>query len=647
MEKITNGNTLSQSPDFVKENINTLKTLFPTIVKEGKIDIEELRALLGQDAETDEEYYRFTWAGKSLARREANKPSTATLRPNKADSKDWDTTQNIFIEGDNLEALKLLQKSYAKQIKMIYIDPPYNTGNDFVYKDNYADNLNNYLALTGQLNEDGKKNSTNTETDGRFHSNWLNMIYPRLKLAFNLLTDDGVILISNDYHESHNIRKVADEIFGESNFLGELVWNLKSGAQAGHFTRSNEFITVYCRNKEKLAFFGDNTGGTINHGALKKISKANPASEIEFPAGIEIEGGADVTFTGELGGSEKQYIISEEMRFVNGKLVQPTIIKAGWGMKDQIESWINGEETVDSKGQKLLRLYFNPQGILWYEKERGTYHPKTVLPEQEVGTTKNGTKEIAELFGAKVFDFPKPTSLIKYLIEVVTASDKNCYVLDFFAGSGSTADAIMQLNAQDGGERKFICVQLPELTNESSEAYKSGFKSIAEITKERLRRSGEKVKSITNNDLFSDKGKFLDVGFKVFKLDSSNIQAWDGNPEKLDQSLFNANNNIKPNRTEEDVLYEILLKYGLDLSQNIERKEILGKPVFNIGSGVLFICLADGITKGIAEEIGKWKKELEPTTCKVIFKDTGFTDVEKTNSIQVLKGYGIEEVSSI
>lgn len=669
MKKITKGHPLTQSPDFIKNNIETLKTLFPTIVKEGKIDFEELRALLDENLETEDEYYRFTWAGKSMARREATKPSTATLRPCKEESKNWDTTQNIFIEGDNLEVLKLLQKSYANKIKMIYIDPPYNTGKDFVYKDNYSDNLGNYLELTGQVDAAGRKISTNTESDGRYHSNWLNMMYPRLILARNLLTENGLIFISIDDKELANLKNVCDEVFGENNYLNILIWNLKSGTQAGHFTRSNESILVYSRNKSLLPFFGDNAGGTIRHGALKKISRVNPASEIEFPSGMEIEDNPDGCFSGVIGGSEKQFIISEEMRFINGKLEKPTLIKAGWAMKDQIESWLSGEETYDSKGQKVIRFFFNSQGILWYEKERGTFHPKTVLPEQEVGTTKNGTNELNGLFGKKIFDFPKPTSLLKYLVEFVTASDKECIILDFFAGTCTTAHAVMQLNTEDGGKRKFICIQLPEPIDKTSEAYRAGFKNIAEIGKERIRKSGEiiltekmkefnQLRTEIDEEMFQEEALIqmselqqiidsMDIGFKVFKLDSSNIVAWDGDPDKLEQTLFNAASNIKENRTEDDILYEILLKYGLELVQPIEQKVISDKTVFNIGGGALFICLADDITTNVADGIGNWKEELKPATCKVIFKDTGFTDVEKTNSMQILKRYGIEEVNTI
>jgi adenine-specific DNA-methyltransferase len=640
MEKIDKGHPMSQSTDFVAQNIETLKTLFPTIVKEGKIDIKELQALLGDEIETEEEYYRFTWAGKSMARREANKPSTATLRPDKASSKDWDTTQNIFIEGDNLEVLKLLQKSYANKIKMIYIDPPYNTGKDFVYKDNYNDNLGNYLAITGQVDEDGKRVSTNSESDGRYHSNWLNMMYPRLKLARNLLTEDGIIFISIDDSEMSNLKNVCNDLFGEENFLIQLIW--KSGRTASaHFTNEHEYILCFAKNKLTLPLFKFIGEDNISDRAIKRVSDKNPTSIIKFPAGIDFES-EDKIFPNELGDTERIKVVKGIFESKDGKLANDVEIEAAWTMKDMIEGWIEGDEVIDQKGQIVNRFYFKSNGVLQYEKKKGTIHPKSIISDF---STKNGTSILKTLLGKPFFEFPKPPGLISYLASINTNSGD--IILDFFAGSGTTAQAIMQLNSEDGESKKFICVQLPEQTDEKSEAFKAGFKTISEITKERIRRAGEKIKSELKNDLFSKEGKILDVGFRAFKLDSSNIRAWDGNPDALEENLFNSGSNIKENRTEEDVLYEILLKYGLDLTMPIEQKEIAGKKVFNIGMGALFICLGDNITTAVAEGIGKWKEEQQPATSKVIYKDTGFTDVEKTNSMQILKRFGIVEVNTI
>ncbi len=642
MEKITKEHHLSQSKNIISENLEQLKTIFPQIFKEGKIDKEELLSILGDEIESNEEYYRFTWAGKSIARREANKPSTATLRPDREGSKDWDTTQNIFIEGDNLEVLKLLQKSYANRIKMIYIDPPYNTGKDFVYKDNYNDNLGNYLAITGQVDEEGRRISTNSESDGRYHSNWLNMMYPRLKLARNLMKEDGIIFISIDDNELINLTKICNEIFGEENFISHLVWQKKTGsADANHIAVITESILLYSKNisnvvlnrnyeahdndrfkfkdeyfDERGPYYLDNLDrGTLGYHESLDYDVEAPDGTSIFPNGR--------TFKFNDGWRWKWGKDKLQWGLQNGyvDVLKSNSKDIGWGVYYKI--YLN----VDNEGNKIQRS--SPfknliQGIL------NTH-------------ASNEAKDILKSTG--LFSNPKPVGLIKYLLNICLLD--NDFVLDFFAGSGTTAHATMQLNSEDADNRKFICVQLPEPTDEKSEAYKAGYKTISEITKERIRRAGEKVKSEMKDDLFSEQGKTLDVGFRAFKLDSSNISAWDGNPDALEDNLFNAGSNIKENRTEEDVLYEILLKYGLDLTMPIEQKAIAGKQVFNIGIGALFICLGDNITTAVAEGIGKWKEELQPATSKVIFKDTGFTDVEKTNSMQILKRFGILEVNTI
>jgi adenine-specific DNA-methyltransferase len=626
MEKIDKGHPMSQSTDFVAQNIETLKTLFPTIVKEGKIDIKELQALLGDEVETEEEYYRFTWAGKSMARREANKPSTATLRPDKESSKDWDTTQNIFIEGDNLEVLKLLQKSYVNKIKMIYIDPPYNTGKDFVYKDNYNDNLGNYLAVTGQIDEDGKRVSTNSESDGRYHSNWLNMMYPRLRLARNLLSKDGIIFISIDYNENQNLKKICDEIFGEENFISEFIWEKgKEGGNDSSVMRNHhESILAYCKDKNSPDIINLDEKDTSRH--ITSVPSKN------LVKGIESNENEGELF--QLINLSKQKDYTVEIPLIDGtKIEWPS-----YAPQSTIDKWI-----------KIGKLYLNESGVPYvksYLKDELQGQKPSNLLGQKYGTTKAGSIEIREIFGSReIFSYPKPSSLIGRFIQIGAKNDS--VILDFFAGSGSTAHSVIQKNSEDGGNRKFICVQLPEQTDEKSEAFKAGYKTISEITKERIRRAGDKIISEQKEDLFSKEGYILDIGFRSFKLDSSNIRAWDGNPDALEANLFYAESNIKDNRTEEDVLYEILLKYGLDLTMPIEQKEIADKQVFNIGMGALFICLGENITTAIAEGIGNWKEEQKPATSKVIFKDTGFTDVEKTNSMQILKRFGIHEVNTI
>ncbi len=650
MKKIDKGHPLSQSTDFMAQNIETLKTLFPTIVKEGKIDIKELQALLGDDVETEDEYYRFTWAGKSMARREANKPSTATLRPDKESSKDWDTTQNIFIEGDNLEVLKLLQKSYANKIKMIYIDPPYNTGKDFVYKDNYNDNLGNYLAITGQVDEEGKRINTNSESDGRYHSNWLNMMYPRLKLARNLLRDDGVIFISIDDYEIINLRKMCDEIFGEDNFIANITVRANPrGSQSDTYIATvHDYLLCYAKNNNILEL----DGLPLTKDDLDDFDQVDEDGKAWRELGLRQRGAAslredrpDMFFPIYVNPNDESVSLTKSKEYI-----VEVIPKKSDGREGR---WMWGyNKTMNEISRVYARLIKKRNEFDIFIKdylEKGddiirTKKPKTIWDEKAVNT-ETGGKLLKKLFPTAHFPYPKPIGLIEKCLQISTTNSD--IVLDFFSGSGTTAHSIFNLNSIDGANRKFISVQLPQPISNKEKAYAEGWRFISEITKERIRRAGEKIKSELKDDLFSEQGKTLDVGFRAFKLDSSNIRAWDGNPDALEDNLFNAGSNIKENRTEEDVLYEILLKYGLDLTMPIEQKAIAGKQVFNIGIGALFICLGDNITTAVAEGIGKWKEEQQPATSKVIFKDTGFIDVEKTNSMQILKRYGILEVNTI
>jgi adenine-specific DNA-methyltransferase len=625
MEKITAGHPLSQSEDIVKQNIDTLKSLFPTIVKEGKIDLSELRSLLGDDVEENEEYYRFTWAGKSQARLEANKPSTGTLRPNKKDSKDWDNTKNLFLEGDNLEVLKLLQKSYAGQIKMIYIDPPYNTGKDFVYKDNYKDNLGNYLALTNQLDEEGNKVNTNSENDGRYHSNWLDMMYPRLKLARNLLKDDGVIFISIDDHEVQNLRKLCEEIFGEENFIANVIWERAFSPKndSKFFSENHDYIITIAKNSEKWRPY-----------LLKRTNEANE----RYKNYDNDERGLWISdnLTAKTYSAKYDFPITTP----SGKIINPSHGSCWRVSKEKFDELVMDKRIWwGTEGNNVPRL----KRFLSEVQDGMTI--TTIWKHNEVGHNQSGRQELKRLFDDKgFFDGPKPVSLLERIVSISTKD--NDYVLDFFAGSGTTAHAVMKVNSEDGGRRKYICVQIPEPIERDTEAFNEGFTTIAEITKERIRRAGDKVNGAVKSSLF-DGAETLDIGFKAFNLDTSNINAWDGNKDNFEQNLFNSANNIKSGRTEEDVLYEILIKSGLDLSEEITAREMAGKQVFSIGLGALFICLSDSICTTIAEGIGHWKTELAPATCKVIFKDSGFTDVEKTNSIQILKRFGITEVNSI
>ena len=610
IEKIEKKDNLSQSANIVQNNINKLKTLFPEIVTEGKIDFNVLQEVLGKNLEEAEEYYRFTWAGKAQARREAHKPSTGTLRPAKEESLDWDTTQNMYIEGDNLEVLKLMQKSYAGKIKMIYIDPPYNTGKDFVYKDNYKDNLKNYQEVTGQVDSEGNKTGTNSDSDGRYHSNWLNMMYPRLQLARNLLKDDGVIFISIDDNEVDNLKKLCNEVFGESNFVANLV-RKRRDSQANlskNISPIHEYIFIYGKKNDEIL---NKISPDLNEDDFKNPDNDKRGPYVTMPCTNKGGGKYEVT----LPNGRK---ITDEWRF----------------KKETFQKLLDDNMIVVPRGGEGKPRY---KLFLTEKKEKGVL-ANTWL--NKLPSNQEGSREIKDLFGEIIFDTPKPVGLIKFLINLSTSRDS--IILDFFSGSSSTADAVIQRNIEDSGCRKFINVQLPEKLEIKESFDNLNFKTISEIGKERIRRVVKKIK-----EEHPEKSKEIDLGFKVFKLDSSNIKSWDGNPENLETSLFDAVGNIKTDRTEEDVLYEILLKYGLDLTLPIEEKTIEGKKVFNVGLGSLFICLADDITAKVAEGIGQWKEACSPEICRVIFKDNGFTDVEKTNSVQTLKRYGINEIRSI
>ncbi|MDO7172616.1 site-specific DNA-methyltransferase [Mariniflexile sp. AS56] len=621
MEQIKQGDHLSQSENIVETNIDKLKALFPEIVTEGKIDFKVLQEVLGNELEEGEEYYRFTWAGKANARREAQKPSTGTLRPAPEESVDWDTTQNLYIEGDNLEVLKLLQKSYAGKVKMIYIDPPYNTGKDFVYKDNYKDNLRNYQEITGQVDEEGNKLSTNSDSDGRFHSNWLNMMYPRLRLARNLLKEDGVIFMSIDDNEFQNLIKLANDVFGENNFVENLVWKRRATPPNDRIIGKNhEYLVIFAKSIDKLS---------INLQPRSEKLNSRYSNPDEDPRGNWVA--SDLSANGK-GGRLTESCIFDIKNPETGKLFSPPANKCWLYNREKVEMLISENRIGfrENSGSPFLKRYLS-------EVRQGSTLA-TILDNH--GYSQDSAKEIKTLFSADVFDFPKPTKLLKTILTTGTKDDE--IVLDFFSGSASSAVSILELNSQDDNKRRFIQVQLPEQTDKNSEAFKEGYKTITEIGKERIRRASKKIA-----EEYPEKAKDLDLGFKVFKLDTSNIKAWDGNPANLDESLFDAQDNVKTDRTEHDVLYEILLKYGLDLTLPIEEQQIEGKTVFSVGFGALFICLADTISSKVAEGIGAWKEELQPEVCRVVFKDTGFTDVEKTNSIQILKRFGITEIKSI
>lgn len=624
-----------QTPDLTAQNIEKIAELFPNCITETvdengqpkrAVNFPMLKQMLSGEVLDGDEAYEFTWVGKKASIVEANRPIRKTLRPCIEESRNWDGTENLYIEGDNLEVLKLLQESYLGKVKMIYIDPPYNTGNDFIYRDDFKQTAAEYDEESGVFDEDENRLFKNTDSNGRFHSDWCSMIYPRLLLARNFLADDGVIFISiadvNNGGDSHNLRKICDEIFGEINCLCNAIWDLGTGTSAGHFTRSHEYILIYAKKKKVLSNFEAISDDNIVHGALKKISRANPATELTFPVGFPFEGDSAV-FSGVLGGSEQEFILSDKMEFKDGKLLYPTTIKAGWGMANQVRDWIAGKATYDTKGQKIVRFYFNKQGILFYEKERGTYNPKSVF--SDIANTKNGSSELESIFGSNYFDFPKPVGLLKHLILLVSRKDD--IVLDFFSGSATTAHAVMQLNAEDGGNRKFIMVQLPEPCDEKSEAYKAGYKNICEIGKERIRRAGDKIKAETGAD--------IDYGFRVFKVDDSNMNDIYYSVAELSQTtLASTLDNIKPDRSALDLLFGCLLDWGLPLSMPYKSEQLGGCTVHTYNEGDLLACFDMDIPEEVLVELAKRQP------LRAVFRDSCFADSPaKINVFEIFKLY--------
>lgn len=615
-----------ESMNIERENIKRLKEIFPEVFTEDKIDFEKLQLILGEDIEESEERYSFNWNGKRDAIRLSQTPTTGTLRPDKDNSKNWDETENLYIEGDNLEVLKLLQKSYHGKIKMIYIDPPYNTGKDFVYKDNYRDNMKNYLEFTEQVDEEGHKLSTNTDTSGRYHTDWLNMMYPRLRLARNLLTDDGVIFISIDDNEVHNLRKICDEVFGEDNFVAEIIRKTKSTTNdAGNgINIQHDTCLIYCKSKIKVVFRGEEkTFDSYSNPDNDPRGNWTASDPTAIDDGRRTKNTMEIRnpYTGkiDLPGRGRRWRFNEEgfHRLVNEKRI---VFKK--------------EHNKNERGF-ILKRYQNEV------KDRYNLVPTLFINNKFMNQA--ATKEVTKLLRGKYFDYPKPMEFVKKLIEYIT--DKNSIILDFFSGSSTTAHAVMDLNAEDGGNRKFITVQLPEPTDEKSEAYKEGYKTIADIGRERIRRAGDKILE-DNKD--KEGIEDLDIGFKAFTLDSSNIKEW--NPEYMEKdfTMEELVNNFVPNRSEEDILYEIILKYGIDLTAPIEEHKVNGKTIYNIGFGALYICLDNHIDKDVVEEILKLNEENKMPNPMVVFKDTGFKNDEiKLNAKLSLNDNGIEEVVSI
>ena len=601
------------SMDKVSENIEKIKALFPNCVTEVKrgeeveyaIDFDVLKQELSKDlVDEREERYQMTWPDKKKSVVLANSPINKTLRPCREESVDFDNTENLYIEGDNLEVLKLLQETYLGKIKMIYIDPPYNTGNDsFVYNDVYSMSEEEFLNAGGYYDEDGNRVidvKENNESNGRFHTDWLNMIYPRLRLARDLLSDDGVIFISIDDNEQANLKKVCDEIFGEDNFIATLAWQQRKGGgnDSKYIAKDHEYINIYCKNLFSLP----DTWRIEQSETYLKRYKEEDENGRRFYWDTLVRNGL-------------QNPIIVTIRTPDNKEIT---INSQWSKESVLKGLSDGtvKFTKTSKGWSLHhKVYMKGGQVL-----------RSILTEH--GNNSNAVKEITELFGAVYFDYSKPVQLIKTIAKLSTC--ERDIVLDFFSGSATTAHAVMQLNAEDGGNRKFIMVQLPEACDEKSEAYKAGYKNICEIGKERIRRAGKKIKE--ENPLTTQN---LDTGFRVLKLDSSNMLDVYYNPDKIEQtSIFDYKENIKADRSAEDLLFQIMLDMGVTLSAKIEEKEINGTKVFAVDGDFLVACFADNLTDDTLTEIAKLKPRY------AAFRDSSFAnDSVAKNCEQIFATY--------
>lgn len=604
------------SLNLEKENVDKLKELFPAAVEEGKIDFDMLRALLGDEVDDSREKYQFTWNGKSKAIKLAQTPSTATLRPCKEKSKNWDTTENLYIEGDNLEVLKQLQKTYYGKIKTIFIDPPYNTGKDFVYKDSFSNSLDNYKSQTNQ------STSSNPETNGRFHTDWLNMMYPRLLLAKNLLKNDGAIFITLDDTEIASLRKMCDEVFGESNFIGWIIWQHSIQPKGYTSTLSIHHNHMLCYSKSS-----DFELGSLNRTEEDNKAYSNPDNDPNGP-----------WRAGDVRNALYRPNLIYDIITPSGKVIKPCDNGWRWSKETLNEKIKSGEIIFSSDETRIIRKIYlkNLEGRV----------PESIWFGKDVGTTRDAISELKKLFKTAPFDTPKPTALLKRIFKIMNSADD--IMLDFFSGSSSSADAIMQWNYENKTNSHFIMVQLPEKCDEKSEAYKSGYNNICEIGEERIRRAGEQIKADWEKEhpsdtLFSSEEEFTtDIGFKVFKLDSSNVNEWDSSLELDEKELAERLGEVfKTDRSKEDILYEIMLKYGV-FDRQVEDIEINGKTMYRVGKRYMIVCLEDNIDSSDIKAIG----ELSPKT--VIFKESGFIDDNaKLNAVYNLEKAGVEDIKCI
>ena len=604
------------SMNIEQTNLDKLRSIFPECVSEGKLDIDKLLSLCGEYIDNDFEKYKFEWKGKADCLRLAQKRSTGTLRPCPEESMDWDTTQNLYIEGDNLEVLKLLQTAYYRKVKMIYIDPPYNTGNDFVYADDFADPMARYKEVTQQTTK------SNPETMGRYHTNWLNMMYPRLRLAANLLRDDGVIFISIDDVEIDSLKKLCNEIFGEENFVAQFIWQSRQN-------KDNRNITGVSIDHEYVVCYTKQFGHRVFRGTDRKIEQyKNPDNDPRGPW-------TSANMVGLATADARPNLHYDLINPADGR---------NYGCPEK--GWRYDRNTMNRLIQE--------DRIIWPDNPDGRPRKKSFLNELSDNLpgfssifstgvyTNTATKEIGGLFNRYLFDFPKPVEIIKQLISQVSNTDD--IILDFFSGSATTAHAVMQLNAEDGGNRRFILVQLPELCDEKSEAYKAGYKNICEIGKERIRRAGKKILEEHTQVTIDEDKQPLDVGFRVFKLDTSNLKTWDATPiedEQLDllyQRMNSMIHRVKPDRTDLDMIYEIMLKLGVPLTYSVTPFSVNNKTVYGVGDDcLLLVCLAEDVQPENVEQM----TEYAPAKI-IISRDSFADDTAMANAYYILRDHGIE-----
>lgn len=661
-----------KSLDLVEVNrravMEALKGVAPEVVSESGVDLEKLAILIGEDKNLSDklERYNFTWPDKRKAIKSALIPSSGTLRPAPKESVNWDNTKNLYIEGDNLEVLKLLQKSYFGKIKMIYIDPPYNTGKEFVYPDDYADNIQNYLELTGQINESGRRITTNTETSGRYHTNWLNMIYPRLKLARDLLSDDGVIFISIDDHEIHNLRKICDEIFGEDNFVADLIWLNKEGGGSSDsklFRIKHEHILCFSKNIELIQIKGIPINNEDRYKGIDEYYEQRGPYYLQ-----------------KLGMGSIQYSKSLDYPIIapDNSVIMPADNNSGkkacwrWSKDKYEKNYERGFIVIKRDSSKEWTVY--TKQYLKCDNDGNTIdrrqRPMGII--NDFSSTQ--ASKYLESISIKFFNYSKPKELIKYLIDRIVT--EKSIILDFFSGSATTAHAVMELNKEDGGNRQFIMVQLPEPCGKDTEAFKAGYKNICEIGKERIRRVIKKIEAEYAESEKSTQGELdlgapakqkPDLGFKVFKLDTSNFIPWDSNPDNLsEESLQRSLSNIKLDRSQQDLLYELFLKLGVTLNTPYQKVELAEKYMYDIGYGSIYACLDDDLDMDFCKAMiayhdaqfpkeestdKKEERELEKyrlETTTFIFRDSSFADDNiKTNILQTLRQMGLTNIRAI